>query len=434
MLLVAVGGDIGVYGLARAFHEAYRCPAIALTSIATRAVQASSFVTNVVVPDLTEAPVLVRTLEQVAAEHPDRTLVLVTNADWYVEAIVANADRLGEHYLMPFCSQQALENVSSKDRFAETCARLGMPTPKTVPVDVAALRAELRTLGWDPNADPGYDCSALWAPDLVRTLPVVPDDLEFPVIGKPASSAEYYYLDMPDKKKVDFIESRADLDDLLGRLVDAGYDGTYLVQDFIPGDETHMRTLTAYRDTRGQVTLLATGRVLLQEHNPGTLGNPAAIVTEPYEEAMAAATRFLAEADYVGFANFDYKLDPRTGQFVYFEMNPRIGRNNYYVTAAGANPARAVVADLVEGRSTDPVRGTEEALYSVVPFDLLLRYLDDDGLKDRLRRVRRAGRMVNPLRYRADWGLRRRYVVTGVTQMYRRKFRRYYPQATASGF
>ncbi len=412
MLLVAVGGDIGVYGLARAFHEAYRCPAIALTSIATRAVQASSFVTNVVVPDLTEEQVLVRALEQVAAEYPDRTLVLVTNADWYVEAIVANADRLREHYLMPFCSPQALERVSSKDEFAQICARLGMPTPKTVPVDVAALR---RAGGRDA----------------VAALSI---DLEFPVIGKPASSAEYYYLDMPDKKKVDFVESRADLDDLLGRLVDAGYDGTYLVQDFIPGDETHMRTLTAYRDTRGQVTLLATGRVLLQEHNPGTLGNPAAIVTEPYEEAMAAATRFLDEAGYVGFANFDYKLDPRTGQFVYFEMNPRIGRNNYYVTAAGANPARAVVADLVEGRSTDTVRGTDEALYSVVPFDLLLRYLDDEDLKERLRRVRRTGRMVNPLRYRADWGLRRRYVVTGVTQMYRRKFRRYYPRATASGF
>ena len=412
MLLVAVGGDIGVYGLARAFHEAYRCPAISLTSVATRAVQASSFVTNVVVPDLTDPQVMVRALEQVATDHPDRTLVLVTNADWYVEAIVAHADVLREHYLMPFCSPQALAHVSSKDRFAATCAQLGMPTPKTVPVDVAALRKA-------------------GGRDAVAALDV---DLEFPVIGKPASSAQYNDLHMPGKKKVDFIESRDELDDLLGRLADAGYDGTYLVQDFVPGDETHMRSLTAYRDTRGKVTLLATGRVLLQEHNPGTLGNPAAILTEPYEEAMDAATRFLEAADYVGFANFDYKLDPRTDEFVYFEMNPRIGRNNYYVTAAGANPARAVVADLVEGQSTETVRGTDEALYCVVPFDLLLRYLDDEALKARLRRVRQAGRVVNPLRYRADWGLRRRYVVTGVTQMYRRKFRRYYPKATASGF
>jgi len=412
MLVVAVGGDIGVYALARAFHEAYQCPAIALTSIATRAVQASSFVTNVVVPDLTDPPVMVRALRKVADDNPGRTLVLVTNADWYVEAIVANAEALREHYLMPFCSPQALEHVCSKDKFAETCAHLGMPTPTTVPVDIAALR---RAGGREVVS--GLDIG-----------------LEFPVIGKPASSAQYNDLHMPGKKKVDFLATRAELDDVLGRLADAGYDGTYLVQDFIPGDETHMRSLTAYRDTRGKVTLLATGRVLLQEHNPGTLGNPAAILTEPYEEAMDAATRFLDEVDYVGFANFDYKLDPRTDQFVYFEMNPRIGRNNYYVTAAGANPARAVVADLVEGRSTDTVRATGEALYCVVPFGLLLRYLDDEPLKDRLRRVRKAGRVVHPLRYLADWPLRRRYVVTGVTQMYRVKFRRYYPKATASGF
>ncbi|MCL2849182.1 MAG: carboxylate--amine ligase, partial [Micrococcales bacterium] len=108
MLVVAVGGDIGVYGLARAFHEAYRCPAISLTAVATRAVQASSFVTNLVVPDLTDPQVMVAALQRVAAENTDRTLVLVTNADWYVEAIVANADVLAEHYIMPFCSPQAL--------------------------------------------------------------------------------------------------------------------------------------------------------------------------------------------------------------------------------------------------------------------------------------------------------------------------------------
>ncbi|MCL2422324.1 MAG: carboxylate--amine ligase [Micrococcales bacterium] len=412
MLVVAVGGDIGVYGLTRAFHEAYGCPAISLTSIATRAVQASSFVTNVVIPDLTDDKVMVRALLKVAADNPGRTLVLVTNADWYVEAIVANADVLGEHYLMPFCSPQALAHVCSKDMFAQTCARLGMPTPQTVPVDIAALRAA-------------------GGREAIGDLVV---DLVFPVIGKPASSAQYNDLHMPGKKKVDFLDTRDELDDVLGRLVDAGYEGTYLVQDFIPGDETHMRSLTAYRDTRGKVTLLATGRVLLQEHNPGTLGNPAAILTEPYEEAMDAASRFLDEVDYVGFANFDYKLDPRTDQFVYFEMNPRIGRNNYYVTAAGANPARAVVADLVEQTTPEQVRGTDEALYCVVPFGLLLHYLDDEPLKDRLRRVRKAGRVFHPLRYLADWGLRRRYVVTGVTQMYRVKFRRYYPKATASGF
>ncbi|MBU4336367.1 MAG: carboxylate--amine ligase, partial [Actinobacteria bacterium] len=157
------------------------------------------------------------------------------------------------------------------------------------------------------------------------------------------------------------------------------------------------------------------------------------ILTEPYEDAMEAATRFLDAAGYTGFANFDYKLDPRTGQHVYFEMNPRIGRNNYYVTAAGANPARAVVADLVERRSTDVVRGTREVLYCVVPFDLLARYVLDPGLLARLRRARREHRMVHPLRYRADARPLRRLLVEGVTQVYRRKYRQFYPRPVTEG-
>jgi D-aspartate ligase len=412
LLPVAVGGDIGVYALVRAFHEAYGCASVVVSAVSTRAVQESSFVTNLVVPGIDDDETLVSTLEEVAAAHPGRTLILLTNTDWFVRAIVTHAERLGKHYLLPYCSSQVLDQVSTKDGFAQVCDRLGIPTPQTVPVDLAALRAA-------------------GGRDAVGSLEV---DLTFPVVAKPASSSEHYYLTMPGKKKIDHLADRAELDDLLLRLLDAGYEGTYLVQDAIPGDETQMRSLTAYRDSRGQVTLLATGRVLLEEHTPGALGIPAAILTEPYEDAMDAAVRFLDEVGYVGFANFDYKLDPRTGKHVYFEMNPRIGRNNYYVTAAGANPARAVVEDLVGARSTPTVKGTAERLYTVVPFDLLLRYIQDPDLRARLLRARSERRVVHPLRYAADRGWRRWLVVTGATQVYRKRYRRYYPRPTDGGF
>ncbi|MCG2801285.1 MAG: carboxylate--amine ligase, partial [Cellulomonas sp.] len=252
LLPVAVGGDIGVYAFVRAFHEAYGCPAVVVSAVATRPMQRSSFITNLVVPGIDDDEVLVAALERVAADHPGRTLVLLTNTDWFVRSVVKNADRLSAHYLLPYCTQSVLDEVSSKEGFAAICARLDIPTPRTVPVDLSALRA-----AGGRAALPGLDV-----------------DLDFPVVAKPSSSAEHHFLTMAGKKKVDHLGSRAELDDLLGRLLDAGYTGTYLVQDRIPGDETQMRSLTAYRDTRGVVTLLATGRVLLEEHTPGTLGIP----------------------------------------------------------------------------------------------------------------------------------------------------------------
>ncbi len=411
-LPVAVGGDIGVYALLRAFHEQYGSRSLVLSSVATRAMTDSTFITNVVTPGIDEPETLVAALEKVAAEHPGARLLLLTNADWYVRAIIEHRERLEKHYLIPFCTLDVLDVVSSKEAFAEVCAELDIPTPRTVAVDVA-------------------DLTARGGRSLVAGLEV---DLEFPVVAKPSSSAEYHYISFPGKKKIHHVESRAELDELLGHLVDAGYTGTFLVQEFIPGDETQMRSLTAYRDSNGEITLLATGRVLLEEHTPGTLGIPAAILTEPYEDAMEAASRFLDRVGYLGFANFDYKWDSRTGRHVYFEMNPRIGRNNYYVTAAGANPARVLVEDQVHGNRIEPVRATGEVLYTVVPVRLLMRYILEPGLKSRLKGVVQRKGVVHPLRYRGDGGLKRRLVIELMTANFWRKYKQYYPEATETGY
>ena len=333
--------------------------------------------------------------------------MLVTNADWYVEMLVANRARLEPHYLMPFCSPEVLALVSDKDEFARVCAKLSIPTPQSVSVHIPDLAA--------------------------AEVPNLPIDLAYPLVAKPASSADYHYVEFPGKKKIHHVADRAELDELLLALVHAGYRGTFLVQEFIPGDETQMRSLTAYRDSRGTVTLLATGRVLLEEHTPGTLGIPAAILTEPYEDAMDAASAFLDRVGYLGFANFDYKWDVRRERHVFFEMNPRIGRNNYYVTAAGANPARFVVEDLDTGTAVEPVRVRAEILYCVVPFRWLLRYILDPALRARLKRVVRRGGLVHPLRYPAERSWRPRATVLAVTVNYVRKYRHYYPRPRASG-
>ncbi|MCL2423388.1 MAG: carboxylate--amine ligase [Micrococcales bacterium] len=413
LLPVVVGGDLGVYSLVRAFHEEFGCKAVVVTPRVTHQIQYSSLVSSTYVEPLLQDPqVLVETLERVASEHPGCTLLLLANTDWYVRAIVDNTDRLAEHYLLPFCSPEAFAQVADKGVFTKVCNSLGIPTPATVPVDIATLRAQ------------GGKAA-------VEALVI---DLDFPLVAKPASTAEYEYLTMPGKKKVDHLATRADLDDLLCRLLDAGYDGTFLIQEIVEGDETHMRSLTVYRDTRGKVTMAASGQVLLEEHAPGMLGNPAAILTMPFAGTVDDVTKFLDEVGYTGFADVDFKFDKRTGRHVYFEVNPRIGRNNYFVTAAGVSPARAVVADLVEGRSVEPTPPADGVLFSVVPFRLLLRYITDPDLRAKVCKAKRSRRVAHPMRYRADTGPRRRFVVEAVTARYWTKYRRYYPRPTPDGF
>lgn len=404
---VILGADIGVYALARAFHEQYGVRSVVVSGAALGPVAHSAILDNVLVADGHDPRQLVDALLRVAREQPGKRLVLLANSDWLVRVVVQHRLELEPHYVVPFLDEDLLDRLSDKATFAEIATDLGLSVPRTIVQDFAAAQ--------DPS----------WAP--------VPVDVGYPLIAKAASSADYQEVSFPGKQKVYEIASPAELDALWASLRAAGYRGRFVVQELVPGDDTRMRSITAYVDSRGSITLLASAHVLLEEHTPSGLGNPAAMVVAREQPMLDQAAAFLRGVGYVGFANFDVKVD-RDGTFRFFEVNPRIGRNNYYVTAAGANVARFLVEDRVLGLEVEPVVVDTEVLYSILPHRLLLRYVLDPALAGRVRGLIRAGRVAHPLRYRGDAGPRRRWYAFAAALNQVRKFRRYYPEVTGTGF
>lgn len=403
---VILGADIGVYALARSFHEAYGVTSVVVAGAALGPVAHSRIVRHEIVDDGHDPRQLVDRLVAVAQSMPDRRLLLMANSDWLVRVVVQHRALLEQYYVVPFLSEHLLDQISDKATFAQICDDLGISVPRTL----------VQEFG---SAEP-------WE--------AVAVDLEYPLIAKAASSADYQDVEFEGKKKVFEIATPEELAWLWDALRTAGYRGRFVVQELVPGDDTQMRSITAYVDTRGEITLLCSAHVLLEEHTPSGLGNPAAMITYRDDPMLEQARTFLASTGYRGFANFDVKVDPRTGQFRFFEVNPRIGRNNYYVTAAGANPMRFVVEDAVEGRSVPPVVVDKEILYSVVPNRLLLRYVRDPQLAARVRRLIKANAVARPLAYRTDLSPRRRLYVWMALVNQVRKFRRYYPEVTSTGF
>lgn len=398
-LPVILGSDIGVYALARSMHERYGVRSLVVGFAIPGPIAASRILDTVVTG--TSTPEILAALDRVAAEHAGERLLLLTNMDWLVRVIVHNRAVLEPRYVIPFVGEELLDLVSDKAEFLRVCTELGIGVPATVVQDFAGAGEP----GWEP-------------------LPV---DFAYPVIAKAASSADYHGVSFPGKKKVYEIGTPQELAALYRALADAGYRGRFLVQDYVPGDDTQMRSVTCYADTSGRVTLRCSARVLLEERTPAARGNPAAMITEPIAPILDAAQRLLEHVGYVGYANFDVKLDPRDGTYRFFEVNPRIGRNNYYLTAAGTNPTPFLVEDVLEGRALEPVTVEGEVLYSVLPHRLLLRYVLDPALRARVRRLIRAGRAVHPLRYRADRSLRRSAYVRAAMLNHYRKYRTYYP-------
>jgi D-aspartate ligase len=171
--------------------------------------------------------------------------------------------------------------------------------------------------------------------------------------------------------------------------------------------------------------------VLLEEHTPGALGNPAVILVEPFPDIDEGARRLAEGLGWRGHANFDVKWDPDTQRHVFFELNPRLGRSNFYLTAWGHNPVPALIREYVP--DAVPLlrkwRSRRKA-YSILPAPLVLRYVRG-RMFWRILGLWLTGRLVHPLwSWRDPSPLRWFYVQAFKLNQYR-KFARYFPRKQA---
>lgn len=101
VLPVILGGDIGAYSIARAFHEAYGIVPLVLSQAACHLCGDSSILANRVVPHLERPAVLLSTLANTAECFGDRPLLLLGCGDWYVRLIVENRAVLEKSFIIP---------------------------------------------------------------------------------------------------------------------------------------------------------------------------------------------------------------------------------------------------------------------------------------------------------------------------------------------
>ncbi|NHI19671.1 hypothetical protein H9L10_00730 [Phycicoccus endophyticus] len=405
-LPVVVGGHVGAYSLVRAFHEGYGVRSVVVASVGTWVTDHSSVLELLPCRDAVDPEVLLATLEEALGATTLPKLLLATS-DSLVETVVALRGRLGADWRIPYVGTGPLERATRKHTFDEVARAAGVSVPATRSLDLA-----------DPasvEVEPGFG---------------------YPLVVKPTTPAAWAAVSFEGQSKVHTVRSHAELSALLRHIRDAGYHDELVVQDLIPGDDTGMRILTCYCDRSSRVRFAAYGRTLLEEHSPGLLGVPAGILTGRDGETVAQAGRILAELGWVGYANFDLKYDPRDGSTKFFELNPRLGRSNYYVTGTGHNAVRYYVQEWVEDAlpdGDDLVETTEETVYSIVPVRTLRWALrPHPELWSQVRRVIDAGGLRNPLHYRAERDPRRWAKVLAGGLSYDRKFHRYYdPQAAA---
>ena len=365
------GGDINVYSMARAFHEAYGIRSAAYGKFATGVCYESAILDYRVCAQNEDGPTFFQNVCGYAGEHPDKTVLVIGCGDSYVKLAARYRDQFPANVIAPYIDYDLMDRLTNKEKFYELCDQFGIDHPGTF-----VYRREM-----------GHDFQ----------LP-----FGAPYICKPSNGVAYWEHDFPGSEKVFCLPTREALEATLDRVYAAGYPDSMIIQEFIPGDDSFMRVLTCYSGADAKVRLMCLGHVLLEEHTPHGVGNHAVIITEPNDELCEKFRLFLEALHFTGFSNFDIKYDSRDGSFRFFEVNTRCGRNTYYMSLGGQNFVELIVREFVMGQPVEYHEAYNPFLYCCVPAYVLKRSMDNQERLAQALKALKATDEPYPLHYAPD--------------------------------
>ena len=350
---VILGSDFCCYSYIRCFWEAYGVKSIVLASADIKSVR-SRFCDYRVIPGIDRPEVCLPELTRLGDEliAQGKIPFLVGCGDHYARLVSENKPAIEERWYTPYLDFGLLDDITQKERFYEICEEIGVPYPKTVYLDCGD-----------------------------KTATVDDGGFMYPVIAKPSNSAAWHYAEFEGQQKVYLIHSREQLEALYKQLQETSYDKLLIVQEFIPGDDTQIRILSTYLDATGDPVFMVGGRVMVEDHAPTAIGNPAVIVSERLDAVSDDALRFMRHVGYRGMANFDVKYDERDETYKFFEINTRPGRSSDFVRQAGINFAQVQVDDVLMGKKRDRIIDTRPFIYTTVPPYVVKRSIDDPAIR-----------------------------------------------------
>ena len=221
-------------------------------------------------------------------------------------------------------------------------------------------------------------------------------------------------------------ENKEEFDAIVAAIYGSTYQDHLIVQEYIPGDDSHMRVMNCYSGKDKKVRLMALGQALLEEHSPEGIGSYAAIIPAQDRQLSKQIKAFLEDIGYVGFANFDFKFDSRDGQYKIFEINPRQGRSSFFVTAEGYNLAQYLVEDVLLDKPVDCTIANGETLWTLIPKQLIFEYVQDEELKKKARQLLRKRKLCRSVYYKKDRYFKRWIYFQKNQASYFKKYARYF--------
>lgn len=181
--------------------------------------------------------------------------------------------------------------------------------------------------------------------------PIVPQDIEYPVIVKPTVMQPFYQV---HGKKAIRCGTEAQLRQTLRNVCNrkgSASDYQLMIQEVIPGSARHLYSFAGIRLDDGE--LFSTITVRRKRQIPADFGTGTFVETAEVPELGDLGMRLLAAARYNGIFEIEFKYDYRDRQYKLLEVNPRLWKWHALASAVGLNIA-GIFTDHVLGKNDVP--------------------------------------------------------------------------------
>ncbi len=315
---IILGTDHNSYSVARSFNEAFdKKPIVAGSAVLV------PFYKSKIADIYTEKNfssddgVFVQTLNKIAKARPEEDFIFFAPTEHYVDLLVRNAKDFDFSFHIPYPDSEEASKLLMKSEFYKILEKIGVSYPRTFLAD----RENFKDLNLDGE------------------LFLKADEYD-----------DFIGSDIKIKQKGYHVKDKAEAIRILENIYDSDYQGHVIVQEFIYGGQGTEYSLNGYRSKDGKVSMVL-ARNLLSDMRPMWVGNHLVQVDHDDREMYAIAEKIVANLDYQGLFNFDFKKDAKSGKVYTLEMNIRQGRTFYYSTLAGVNLIKIATEDMILGKS-----------------------------------------------------------------------------------
>lgn len=398
--VLIMGTDINAYYMSRCYHELTGKKA---DIIGNRAMPYTDISNSIIIKDFNNKENFIKALTKYGEKNKDYEILLIATSDLYVKLVAEEKSLLEKYYVFNYPDIELVNNLLVKEKFYDIYKDMGLDMPKTYI----------------------YPCNKNEDINKIKKY-----FNEYPIIIKPSDGVEYHSLDDTTLAKVYKIHSEEELEKIIKKIENAGYNKNLIIQEFIPGDDSALFDSVFYVGKDKKAKLATFAQIGLQEHTPTGIGNCTVLVNgydeHGYkEEIVYKLKEFIEKIGYQGFAEFDIKYDVRDNKYKVLEINPRQSRSGYYLTACGYNLVKYLIDDLIKNKNMEFKIIKEKYVLSFVPKIVIKKYIKNNKLKKEIIKLIKNKKIVNPIDYKKDKNIKRKLYIFYRKFNYIKKYKKY---------